>query len=191
MWYQFLEKNQNHEKILLQMRYAVVPGRGHKQAVSLAVLRQIGRGEVFDALTFGGYHFDPAQERPTDPLGETLEALASNHTVIAHKVAAVAAQSGQSGAADAEERSFVFVDPVSQKLLALAQRVAQAGVTTLLTGCGWWLRGALQHSAGISGVAAGLEAAGPSGEMDLDPQRSLPLGRAGPRCAYQRRSCGG
>ncbi len=61
----------------------------------------------------------------------TLEALASNNTVIAHKAAAASAQSG---AADAEERSFVFVDPVSQKLLALAQRVAQAGVTTLLTG---------------------------------------------------------
>ena len=64
----------------------------------------------------------------------TLEALASNNTVIAHKAAAASAQSAQSGAADAEERSFVFVDPVSQKLLALAQRVAQAGVTTLLTG---------------------------------------------------------
>ena len=33
-----------------------------------------------------------------------------------------------------ETRSFVFVDPASQKLLALAQRVAQAEVTTLLTG---------------------------------------------------------
>ena len=75
-----------------------------------------------------------ADEWSEEVWARTLETLASNHTVIAHKAAAVASQSGQSGAADAEERSFVFVDPVSQKLLALAQRVAQAGVTTLLTG---------------------------------------------------------
>ena len=31
-------------------------------------------------------------------------------------------------------KTFVFADPTSQKLLALAQRVAQAGVTTLITG---------------------------------------------------------
>ncbi len=36
--------------------------------------------------------------------------------------------------APSESRSFVFVDPVSLELLALARRVAQAGVTTLLTG---------------------------------------------------------
>ena len=32
------------------------------------------------------------------------------------------------------KRTFIFVDPTSQKLLALAQRVAQAEVTTLITG---------------------------------------------------------
>ena len=34
----------------------------------------------------------------------------------------------------AQPQTFVFADPVSQKLLVLAQRVAQAEVTTLLTG---------------------------------------------------------
>jgi two-component system response regulator FlrC len=34
----------------------------------------------------------------------------------------------------ASQKTFVFVDPNSQKLLALAQRVAQAQVTTLITG---------------------------------------------------------
>ncbi len=34
----------------------------------------------------------------------------------------------------AQAQTFVFADPVSQKLLVLAQRVAQAEVTTLLTG---------------------------------------------------------
>ncbi|MEI6484021.1 MAG: sigma 54-interacting transcriptional regulator, partial [Betaproteobacteria bacterium] len=33
-----------------------------------------------------------------------------------------------------QPQTFVFADPVSQKLLVLAQRVAQAEVTTLLTG---------------------------------------------------------
>ncbi|MGA1660364.1 MAG: sigma 54-interacting transcriptional regulator, partial [Burkholderiaceae bacterium] len=33
-----------------------------------------------------------------------------------------------------QPKTFVFVDPMSQKLLALAQRVAQASVTTLITG---------------------------------------------------------
>lgn len=33
-----------------------------------------------------------------------------------------------------QPRTFVFVDPLSQKLVALAQRVAQAQVTTLVTG---------------------------------------------------------
>jgi hypothetical protein len=32
-----------------------------------------------------------------------------------------------------QPKTFVFVDPMSQKLLALAQRVAQASVTTLIT----------------------------------------------------------
>ena len=36
--------------------------------------------------------------------------------------------------ARAQPQTFVFADPVSQKLLLLAQRVAQAEVTTLLTG---------------------------------------------------------
>jgi len=36
--------------------------------------------------------------------------------------------------AGASQKTFVFVDPNSQKLLALAQRVAQAQVTTLITG---------------------------------------------------------
>ncbi len=36
--------------------------------------------------------------------------------------------------AAAAQQAFVFVDPVSQKLLELARRVAQAEVTTLLTG---------------------------------------------------------
>ena len=37
-------------------------------------------------------------------------------------------------AAPEEQQNFIFVDPASQKLLELAERVAQAGVTTLLTG---------------------------------------------------------
>ena len=36
--------------------------------------------------------------------------------------------------AEPKQEAFVFVDPNSQKLLELARRVAQAGVTTLLTG---------------------------------------------------------
>ena len=36
--------------------------------------------------------------------------------------------------AEPEQQAFVFVDPASQKLLELARRVAQAEVTTLLTG---------------------------------------------------------
>jgi len=50
--------------------------------------------------------------------------------------------SGQLAKTDAEpaasqekpKRTFIFVDPTSQKLLVLAQRVAQAEVTTLITG---------------------------------------------------------
>ena len=36
--------------------------------------------------------------------------------------------------AEPEQQAYVFVDPISQKLLELTRRVAQAGVTTLLTG---------------------------------------------------------
>ncbi|MFM1881405.1 MAG: Nif-specific regulatory protein, partial [Pseudomonadota bacterium] len=43
-------------------------------------------------------------------------------------------QAGADGTALALQKTFVFVDPNSQKLLALAQRVAQAQVTTLITG---------------------------------------------------------
>jgi two-component system, response regulator FlrC len=41
---------------------------------------------------------------------------------------------GSAQAAALQPKTFVFVDPSSQKLVALAQRVAQAQVTTLVTG---------------------------------------------------------
>jgi two-component system response regulator FlrC len=41
---------------------------------------------------------------------------------------------GQAATGPCSAKTFIFVDPNSQKLLALAQRVAQAEVTTLITG---------------------------------------------------------
>jgi len=45
-----------------------------------------------------------------------------------------AAATGRRDAVTETVKTFVFADPSSQKLLALAQRVAQAAVTTLITG---------------------------------------------------------
>jgi len=85
---------------------------GHRMPVICRVERR--RMEVaVDAMRLGALHVLPADEWNTRLWAEAVTAL---------QVTALA------------PRSFVFVDPVSQQLLALAQRVAQTEVTALLVG---------------------------------------------------------
>ena len=85
---------------------------GHRIPVICRVERR--RMEVaVDAMRLGALHVLPADEWNTRLWADAVSALQVN------------AQA---------PRSFVFVDPVSQQLLALAQRVAQTEVTALLVG---------------------------------------------------------
>ena len=85
---------------------------GHRVPVICRVERR--RMEVaVDAMRLGALHVLPADEWNTRLWADAVSALQVN------------AQA---------PRSFVFVDPVSQQLLALAQRVAQTEVTALLVG---------------------------------------------------------
>ncbi len=85
---------------------------GHRVPVICRVERR--RMEVaVDAMRLGALHVLPADEWNTRLWADAVTALQ------------VTAQA---------PRSFVFVDPVSQQLLALAQRVAQTEVTALLVG---------------------------------------------------------
>ncbi|CAN1572949.1 AtoC Response regulator containing CheY-like receiver, AAA-type ATPase, and DNA-binding domains [Burkholderiaceae bacterium] len=85
---------------------------GHRMPVICRVERR--RMEVaVDAMRLGALHVLPADEWSTPLWADAVAALN------------VKAQA---------PKSFVFVDPVSQQLLALAQRVAQTEVTALLVG---------------------------------------------------------
>jgi len=66
-----------------------------------------------DAMRFGALHVLPADEWSEDAWHLATESLSSEKN---------------------KPRSYVFVDPISQHLLALAQRVAQTEVTALLVG---------------------------------------------------------
>jgi len=66
-----------------------------------------------DAMRFGALHVLPADEWSKDAWRLATESLNTNKN---------------------QPRSYVFVDPISQHLLALAQRVAQTEVTALLVG---------------------------------------------------------
>jgi len=85
---------------------------GHRVPVICRVERR--RMEVaVDAMRLGALHVLPADEWNTRLWADAVAALQVNTQA---------------------PRSFVFVDPVSQQLLALAQRVAQTEVTALLVG---------------------------------------------------------
>jgi two-component system response regulator FlrC len=68
---------------------------------------------VVEAMRLGALHVLPADEWDPNAWREALQGL---------------------NAPELKNKSYVFVDPVSQHLLALAQRVAQAEVTALLVG---------------------------------------------------------
>ena len=68
---------------------------------------------VVEAMRLGALHVLPADEWEPQAWREALQGL---------------------NAPELKNKSYVFVDPVSQHLLALAQRVAQAEVTALLVG---------------------------------------------------------
>jgi two-component system response regulator FlrC len=68
---------------------------------------------VVEAMRLGALHVLPADEWSAEAWRAAVEGL---------------------NAPELKNRSYVFVDPVSQHLLALAQRVAQAEVTALLVG---------------------------------------------------------
>ena len=85
---------------------------GHRMPVICRVERR--RMEVaVDAMRLGALHVLPADEWNTRLWADAVAALQVKPQT---------------------PRSFVFVDPVSQQLLALAQRVAQTEVTALLVG---------------------------------------------------------
>ena len=85
---------------------------GYRMPVICRVERR--RMEVaVDAMRLGALHVLPADEWNTRLWADAVAALKVNTQA---------------------PRSFVFVDPVSQQLLALAQRVAQTEVTALLVG---------------------------------------------------------
>jgi two-component system response regulator FlrC len=97
---------------LLQEVQTLVAQLGHTVPVLCRVDRR--RMEVaVDAMRLGALHVLPADEWSVAAWQEAVQGLQPS---------------------PAKNRSFVFVDPVSQHLLALAQRVAQTEVTALLVG---------------------------------------------------------
>jgi len=70
----------------------------------------------------------PSESAGAGAAGHVAPAAAHSHTTGG------AAANAPDNLTGASQKTFVFVDPNSQKLLALAQRVAQAQVTTLITG---------------------------------------------------------
>ena len=97
---------------LLQEVLTLVTQLGHNVPVLCRIERR-AMNVVVDAMRLGAFHVLPCDEWEPSIWAEAVKGL----TTVNQKV-----------------KSYVFVDPVSQHLLALAQRVAQTDVATLLVG---------------------------------------------------------
>ncbi len=97
---------------LLQEVLTLVTQLGHNVPV-LCRIEKRAMSVVVDAMRLGAFHALPCDEWEPAIWAEAVKGL----TTVNQKV-----------------KSYVFVDPVSQHLLALAQRVAQTDVATLLVG---------------------------------------------------------
>ena len=97
---------------LLQEVLTLVAQLGHNSPVLCRVERR-RMDVVVQAMRLGALHVLPSDEWNAEAWHAAVQGL----TTVDHKV-----------------KSYVFVDPVSQHLLGLAQRVAQTEVTALLVG---------------------------------------------------------
>ncbi len=97
---------------LLQEVLTLVTQLGHNVPV-LCRIEKRAMNVVVDAMRLGAFHALPCDEWDPTIWADAVKGLTS----VNQKV-----------------KSYVFVDPVSQHLLALAQRVAQTDVATLLVG---------------------------------------------------------
>ena len=97
---------------LLQEVLTLVNQLGHNVPVLCRVERR-RMNVVVDAMRLGAFHVLPSDEWDPKAWREAVKGLT---------------------ATDAKMKSYVFVDPISQHLLALAQRVAQTDVAALLVG---------------------------------------------------------
>jgi two-component system response regulator FlrC len=97
---------------LLQEVLTLVNQLGHNVPVLCRVERR-RMNVVVDAMRLGAFHVLPSDEWDPKAWREAVKGLTST---------------------DIKMKSYVFVDPVSQHLLALAQRVAQTDVAALLVG---------------------------------------------------------
>ena len=97
---------------LLQEVLTLVNQLGHNVPVLCRVERR-RMNVVVDAMRLGAFHVLPSDEWDPKAWKEAVKGLTSTDTKI---------------------KSYVFVDPISQHLLALAQRVAQTDVAALLVG---------------------------------------------------------
>ena len=97
---------------LLQEVLTLVTQLGHNVPV-LCRIEKRAMNVVVDAMRLGAFHALPCDEWDPSIWADAVKGLTS----VNQKV-----------------KSYVFVDPVSQHLLALAQRVAQTDVATLLVG---------------------------------------------------------
>lgn len=112
---------------------------GFKQ--SLPVVCRVATGEValaVEAMRQGAcYVVDAAdfeEQSWTRVLGEVTRAQSAGETPSAQANTSRPTANALPGSPIARPLTYVFADPLSQKLLALAQKVAQAQVTTLVTG---------------------------------------------------------
>jgi two-component system response regulator FlrC len=97
---------------LLQEVLTLVNQLGHNVPVLCRVERR-RMNVVVDAMRLGAFHVLPSDEWDPKAWREAVKGLTSS---------------------DIKMKSYVFVDPISQHLLALAQRVAQTDVAALLVG---------------------------------------------------------
>ena len=97
---------------LLQEVLTLVNQLGHNVPVLCRVERR-RMNVVVDAMRLGAFHVLPSDEWDPKAWREAVKGLTST---------------------DVKMKSYVFVDPISQHLLALAQRVAQTDVAALLVG---------------------------------------------------------
>jgi two-component system, response regulator FlrC len=97
---------------LLQEVLTLVNQLGHNVPVLCRVERR-RMNVVVDAMRLGAFHVLPSDEWSPKAWSEAVKDLSST---------------------DVKLKSYVFVDPTSQHLLALAQRVAQTDVAALLVG---------------------------------------------------------
>ncbi len=97
---------------LLQEVLTLVNQLGHNVPVLCRVERR-RMNVVVDAMRLGAFHVLPSDEWDPKAWREAVKGLT---------------------ATDIKMKSYVFVDPISQHLLALAQRVAQTDVAALLVG---------------------------------------------------------